>query len=274
MSSPPKIPDGIALDKPSAARIYDFFLGGFHNFEIDRLVAKQALQIYPDARLTAIANRAFLRRVVNFLIEQGIDQFLDLGSGIPTVGNVHEVAQAANPAARVVYVDIDPIAIRHSEAILRDNPNASAIQADVRQPEQILDHEEVRRLIDFSQPTAVLLIALLHLIPDDEEAYSAVRTLRDAVVPGSYLAIAQGTDEKAPPDVAKQLEELGASTPTPNKNRSRPEIELFFEGLELVDPGLVHVPLWRPEGPDDVLLDRPERSINLGGVGRKPRAGY
>lgn len=125
MNSPSQTPEGLILDKPSAARIYDYLLGGFHNFEIDRLAAEQALQILPDVRLTAQANRAFLRRVVNFLVEQGIDQFLDIGSGIPTVGNVHEIAQAGNATARVVYVDIDPVAVSHSRSMLQGNPNAS-----------------------------------------------------------------------------------------------------------------------------------------------------
>jgi hypothetical protein len=270
MSAPQQIPEGLTLDKPSAARIYDYLLGGFHNFEIDRTAAEQALQVLPDVRLTAQANRAFLRRVVNFLVERGIDQFLDIGSGIPTAGNVHEVAQAGNPAARVVYVDIDPVAVSHSRSILQDNPDASVIQADARRTEQVLHHPEVRRLLDFSRPAAVLLISVLHLIADDEEAYHVVRSLRDAVAPGSYIAIAHGTYEGSPPEVSRRLREIGARTTTPTKSRSRRAIERFFDGLELVEPGLVFVPIWRPEGPDDVFLNEPERSRNLGGVARKP----
>jgi len=133
-------PDDVLADKPNASRMYDYLLGGYHNFEIDRLAAKKVLEFYPDMRLAAYACRAFLRRVVNFLVEQGIDQFLDIGSGIPTVGNVHEVAQKANPAARVVYVDIDPVAVAHSRAMLKDNPNATAIRADARQQDQIINH--------------------------------------------------------------------------------------------------------------------------------------
>ncbi|MFQ5340897.1 MAG: SAM-dependent methyltransferase [Anaerolineae bacterium] len=273
MNSPSQIPEGLALDEPSAARIYDYLLGGFHNFEIDRLAAEQALQILPDVRLTAQANRAFLRRVVNFLIEEGIDQFLDVGSGIPTAGNVHEIVQAGNPSARVVYVDIDPVAVSHSRSILRDNPNASVIQADARDPEQILQHAEARRLLDFSQPAAILLISVLHLIPDDEEAYSTVRGLCDAVAPGSYIAIAHGTYEGGSMEVSRQLQEVSARTTTPQKLRSRYEIELFATELELVEPGLVWVPQWRPEGPEDIFFDQPERSLNLGGVGRKPGIG-
>ena len=263
-------PDSTPLDRPSSARIYDYLLGGYHNFEIDRMVAEKLLEIYPEARLGSQASRAFLRRVVNFLAGQGIDQFLDIGSGIPTVGNVHEVAQAANPAARVVYVDIDPVAVAHARAMLRDNPNATAIQADARRPDQILNHPEVTGLLDFSQPVAALLLLLLHAIVDDEEAHGIVRTIRNGLAPGSYLAISQATLDKAPPDIVEQTEKLYTGTTSSSKYRSRADILQFFEGLELVEPGLVHIPLWRPEGPDDVFLECPERSLTCGGIGRKP----
>ncbi|MBM4464806.1 MAG: hypothetical protein FJ014_04440 [Chloroflexi bacterium] len=263
------MPGGVALDRPSAARIYDYALGGYHNFEIDRLMAEKLFALYPDARLAAQACRAFLRRVVNFLATQGIDQFLDIGSGIPTVGNVHEVAQNANPAARVVYMDIDPVAVAHSKAILKDNPNATAIRGDVRQPEQILNHVEVRSLLDFSKPMAVLLLTMLHFVTDDDQAIGTVRTLRHALVPGSYIAISHGTYDNAPSEVIKQVEEIGKGTPTPPKYRSQAQIRELFEELEVVEPGLVYLSLWRPEGPDDVFLDWPERSLTWGGVGRK-----
>ena len=263
------IPDSTALNMPSAARIYDYMLGGYHNFEMDRVMTKKLLEIYPNARLAAHACRAFLRRVVNFLVEQGIDQFLDIGSGIPTVGNVHEVAQKANPAARVVYVDIDSVAVVHSQALLKDDPQATAIRGDARQPEEILNHEEVRGLLDFSQPMAILFLTFLHYVPDDDQAYNTVRTFRDALVPGSYIAISHGTRDNAPPEQVEQVEKLSTLTPTPNKYRSLAEIEPFFEGFELIEPGLVHIPLWRPEGPDDVLLDQPERALTWGGVARK-----
>ncbi len=269
MNKDPWIPDDFLADKPNISRIYDYLLGGYHNFEIDRLAAKQVLEFYPDMRLASCASRAFLRRVVNFLVEQGIDQFLDIGSGIPTVGNVHEVAQKANPAARVVYVDIDPVAVTHSLALLKDNPNATTIRADARWPDQILDHAEVKGLLDFSQPVGVLLLLLLHAIPDDEEAYGAARTLRDGLASGSYIAISHGTYDNAPPETIEQLEKLSARTPTPGKYRSRADIQRFFDGFEVVEPGLVYLPLWHPEGPDDVFLDQPERALTFGGVGRK-----
>ncbi|HEV3471792.1 MAG TPA: SAM-dependent methyltransferase, partial [Actinomycetota bacterium] len=171
--------DNFNPDKPSAARIYDYLLGGYHNFEVDRAAARHIIALLPDMPLFMRANRAFLRRVVTYLADQGIDQFLDIGSGIPTVGNVHEVAQKINPSARIVYVDTEPVAVRHSKEILHDDPNATAIVADARQPELIRNHKEVRRLLDLDKPTAVLLLSILLFITDDEEAYGVVRTLRD-----------------------------------------------------------------------------------------------
>lgn len=259
------------MDQPSPARMYDYFLGGSHNFPIDRQVAEHVLTIYPDAALNARVNRAFLRRAVRFLVGQGIDQFLDIGSGIPTVGNVHEVAQQGNPGARVVYVDCDPIAVHHSIGTLKDIPTATAIQADARQPEDILTHLEVRRLLDFGRPIAVLLLAVLPFITDDVEARSAVNSLREVLASGSYIAIAHGTYEGAPRDVLEQAERLYAGTTNPAKGRSRSEILSFFNGLDLIEPGLVYAPLWRPESPQDLFLDQPERSILLVGIGYKRR---
>jgi hypothetical protein len=255
--------------RPSAARIYDYYLGGYHNFEVDRAFAEQALLITPHLRLTAQISRAFLRRAVRYLSGQGIDQFLDIGSGIPTVGNVHEVAQAANPDARVVYVDLDPVAVAHSLAILAHNQKATAIRGDVRAPDDILDHPDVRRLLDFGRPVAIILAALLHWVPDDATAYAVVRRLREAMAPRSFLVIAHAVPETQPADRAQKLAEAVARVQS-TKVRSAEEILLFFEGLELVEPGLVLTPLWRPEGPDDLGLDRPEISLCVAGVGRKP----
>ena len=256
-------------DKPSPARMYDYFLGGYHNFEIDRMAAQKVLEIHPETPLVMQSNRYFLRRVVNFLSQQGIDQFLDIGSGIPTVGNVHEIAQKANPNSRVVYVDLESLAVRQGEDILADNPNASIIEADLRQPEAILNHPEVGRLLDFERPVGILIISVLLFVPDDEEAYRAVRTLRDALLPGSYLAISHATYEGSPPELVEQIQQVYAGTPTPVKMRSHEQIERFFGGFELVEPGLVYVPLWRPEGSEDVYFTEPERAVNYGGVGRR-----
>jgi hypothetical protein len=262
--------DDVPLDKPNAARIYDYLLGGYHNFEIDRMMTEKMIATFPELRLSAYASRACLRRIVNFLIAQGVEQFLDIGSGLPTLGNTHQVAQAADPAARVVYVDIDPIAVAHSEAILQSNPNAIAIRGDVRRPDQILNHEKVRGLLDLSQPVAVLLLSTLAYVPDDEVMYGAVRTLRDALAPGGYIAIIHATFDGAPAGVVERLSALYASTTAESKARSIADIRRFFDGLELVEPGLVHVPLWRPEEPDALLLDEPGRSLGVAGVGYRP----
>jgi S-adenosyl methyltransferase len=261
-------PHDIPIDKPSAARMYDYYLGGSHNFEIDRKMAEQAIGLWPDLPLIMQANRAFLRRAVRYLISQGVDQFLDIGSGIPTVGNVHEVAQRANPSARVVYVDIDPIAVAHSTAILQGTSNVAAIHGDVRQPEAILNHAQVRELLDFDRPVAVMLLALLHFLTDDAEARASVRVLRHAVTQDSYLAISHASYEGMP-EKSREHEQLYARTPNPLKTRSRADIERFFEGFELVDPGLVYLPLWRPEEDDDPFRGQPERSTSFAGVGRK-----
>jgi hypothetical protein len=250
--------------------MYDYFLGGYHNFEIDRRAAEQVTSMYPDMPLLTRANRAFLRRVVTFLSEQGIDQFLDIGSGIPTAGSVHEVALQINPAAHIVYVDNEPIAVNHSLAILEDIPNTAVVEADARQADQILAHPDVQRVLDFSRPVGILLVALLHFVVDDEEAYRAVRTLRESLVSGSYVAISHGTNQNTPDEVKEKISRLYASSTNPAKVRSRAEIERFFDGLELVAPGLVYTSQWRPEGPEDIFFDQPERSALFAGVARKP----
>lgn len=263
------IGDAILAEKPNVARMYDYLLGGFHNFQIDRDAADKMLQVYPDLRLVTYANRAFLRRVVNHLATQGIELFLDIGSGVPTVGNVHEVAHGLNPAAQVVYVDIDPAAVAHSRATLAGNPNATALRGDLANPEQILSHPDVSRLLDFGRPTAILLIAVLHYIVDNDTAYRAVRTLRDALAPGSYMAISHGIPETQPPEVDEQLGTL-MRTASHFTRRSPQEVMRFFDDMELVQPGLVLTPLWNPEGPDDFLLNRPEQCLAVAALGRKP----
>ena len=270
MSEPKDNLNEANLERPSAARIYDYLLGGFHNFDVDRAAAQRITEVLPEMPLFMRANRAFLRRVVRFLTDQGIDQFLDLGSGIPTVGNVHESAQQANPSASVVYVDNEPVAVTHSRTILQDNSEATVIQADLRQPEAILGHPETRRLLDFNKPTAVLLLSVLLFVTDDEEAYRVVRSVRDALVPGSFIAISHPTPDETPPEQAEKAEKLYSAIGTPVRVRSYNEVERFFEGLELLEPGLVFIPLWRPEGPDDLFLENPELSGYYGGIGRKP----
>jgi SAM-dependent methyltransferase len=267
MSEQSWIPNAIPLDRPSPARIYDCLLGGYHNFAIDREIAGKMKEICPEMSQSAQANRAFLRRAVRFVMAQGIDQILDLGSGIPTVGNVHEEAQAINPEARVVYVDIDPVAVAHSNAILEDNLRAVAIQADVRDIEGILALEQVQDLLDFGKPLAVLMVAVLHYVVDDEKALHVVQETLRSLAPDSYLVVAHATTEYEPPGLRELGQLFGQASTT--KRRSRAQIKAFFEGQEMVEPGLVWTPLWRPEDDDDVFIDEPHLAFTLAGVIRK-----
>jgi SAM-dependent methyltransferase len=216
----------------------------------------------------ARANRAFLGRAVRYLAATGIRQFLDIGSGIPTEGNVHEVAQRAVPGAHVVYADIDPVAVAHSRAILAGNQDAAVIEADLREPDRILADQTVRRLIDFSQPTALLLVAVLHVIGDADDPWQVVARLRAELAPGSYLVLCHATSESRPA-VAQAVEKLYTrGVTTGSRIRSRAEILRFFDGFDLVDPGLVYMPQWRPDSPDDVPAD-PSQLWALVGVGQK-----
>jgi SAM-dependent methyltransferase len=265
---PDWVPPGTDTQRANVARVYDYWLGGSHNFLADQDLARAISAVEPNVRVFAQANRAFLGRAVRHLAAAGIRQFLDIGSGIPTEGNVHEVAQQAAPGARVVYADIDPVAIAHSKAILAGHPDAAVINADLREPEKILARDDVRRLIDFSQPTAVLLMVVLHFLTDADDPWQVVATLRDALAPGSYLVIGHGTDAGSPARVGPASEMYNRSVATQVKLRSHTEILRFFDGFELVEPGLVYVPLWRPDSPADVPGD-PARFWCQAGVGRK-----
>lgn len=261
---------GVPLDRPSAARIYDYMLGGYHNFEIDRQIAERFMAVYPDFARTAQVNRAYLRRALEFVTGQGIDQFLDLGSGIPTAGNVHEIVAHPFPDARVVYVDIDPIAVAHSETILRGNPNVAAIRGDIADAEAILSQPNVVELLDFSRPLGLIMLAVVHFVPDLERAVRAVDAFKAALAPGSYLIFGTWTYDDAPEDALTQYAEMIKATPTPARPHSRAMVERYFSGLEIVEPGIVHSPAWRPEGADDLMVGEPGRSLTWVGVARKP----
>ncbi|HKT01243.1 MAG TPA: SAM-dependent methyltransferase [Rugosimonospora sp.] len=267
MERPAWVTDSVDVERPSQARAYDYLLGGSHNLAVDREVARQAIALMPDVAMQAQANRAFLHRAVRFLIDSGIRQFLDIGSGIPTVGNVHEVAQRLAPQARVVYVDADPVAVLHSRQLLLGNADAVAIEEDLRDPERILDHPDLRAVLDLERPVAVLLLAILHAIPDAADPAGAVARLLAPLPAGSYMAVSHATYESLP-EIWARLAKLSEQTDRAVTPRSYAQIERFFDGLELVEPGLVWAPLWRPESPDDVG-DAPERSSNYAGVGRK-----
>ncbi|MFD8262190.1 SAM-dependent methyltransferase [Streptomyces griseoluteus] len=249
MERPAWAPRSIDISVPSVSRMYDYYLGGSHNFEVDREAARKAMEFLPGLPKIMQANRAFLRRAVRFAAEQGIDQYLDVGSGIPTFGNVHEIAQAARPGARVVYVDHDPVAVAHSEAVLAGNEDAGVVAADLRKPREILTSPEVARLIDLDRPVALLLVAVLHFLEDADEPHRAVAELRAALAPGSLLILTHASYEgiPLPEERAGGAVDVYRDIRNPLVMRPRDEIARFFDGFELLDPGLVHLPDWRPE---------------------------
>ena len=263
-------PPGIDVTKPHSARIYDYFLEGKDNFAADRETAGQVLQTWPTVRTAARENRAFLNRVVRYLAaEAGIRQFLDIGSGLPTASNVHEVAQGIAPECRVVYVDNDPIVLAHARALLASHPAGvcAYLGADLHQPEQILSHPAIGRTIDLTEPVALMLVALLHFVPDEDQPRRIVQTLLDALPAGSYLAASHATD------VHNQDGLAGAGRAYQDGGmrgalRSPDEFAgLTFAGLDMVDPGVVLVSEWRP----DSAAPRPlAAEVNTyGGVARK-----
>jgi S-adenosyl methyltransferase len=270
MADTGRVPRGVAAERPSVARLYDYFLGGHHNFAADREMARRLLEAEPNARYIVAQNRAFLGRAVRFLLAAGIRQFLDLGSGIPTQENVHEIAQRVNPESRVVYVDNDPVAVAHSKQILSGNKRAIIIKEDLRDPEGVLSHPEVTRLLDFREPVGILMVTILHFVPDADDPAGTVGRLTAGLAPGSHLVISHATHEAAPGAAAK-VEELYTSTSAAARTRSHEEILRFFAGFDLVEPGLVYLPLWRPDS--SAAADHPERAWFYAGVGRKPVPG-
>jgi SAM-dependent methyltransferase len=253
------------VTRPSVARIYDYMLGGAHNFDVDRTLADEINRLSPNVVDSARANRYFVRRGVRFLAEAGVRQFLDIGSGIPTVGNVHEMAQAVAPDARVVYVDIDPIAVMQSRSILHGNPTTDVLCVDMREPAKILADAAGTGLITFEDPVAVLLAGVLHFVPDSDQPGEVVRQLRDALAPGSYLLVSHATGDGRPPEVcaAQQL----SSRAAPVTLRTHAEIAAFFGSFTLVEPGLVRLGRWRPDPADEPDPD-PDRVVGYAGVGR------
>lgn len=229
--------------------MYDYVLGGFNNFESDRQLADWVLRTMPEVVQGARDNRMFLRRLVTFLVQEaGIDQFLDLGSGIPTVGNVHEIAQQLSPGSRVVYVDIDPVAVVAGRRLLADNPDATAIRADLTDTATILSHPEVTELLDLTRPVALLMVSVLHFVPEDADPGGAIARLRAALAPGSYLAISHFSDAGRETN-AEKIVEMSRKTPTTTTPRSPARIEELFAGFDPVEPGVVDVSQWRPEQP-------------------------
>jgi SAM-dependent methyltransferase len=243
-------PKDIDLSRPAVARMYDYLLGGAHNFAVDRAAADRAIAALPFLPAVAFANRDFLRRAVQFFTAEGIDQVLDLGSGIPTVGNVHEVAQATNPSARTVYVDVDPVAVAHARALLSDDSKSDAILADLRHPRRVFEDPAVRRLIDWTRPVAVLMVAVLHFVPDEDDPYGVVAAYRDQMAPGSYLALSHASRDDQPDDMDEAVDQAARAyddTGTGLVFRTRRQLAELLDGFVPVEPGIVPVPQWRPE---------------------------
>jgi SAM-dependent methyltransferase len=261
-------PSWIDLDVPNAARVYDYYLGGSHNFEADRTMARRAMELWPELPKIMRANRSFLRRSVQYLAGDGITRFLDVGSGIPTLGPVHEVAREIRPETRVVYVDRDPVAVAHSQAMLSKDPLSRVVQADLTDPEDLLAHPDVAGLLDEGEPVALLLVAVLHFVPDESEPHRLVARLRDALPPGSALVLCHACREGRPDQVGPH-QDIYNRTTTPLTMRGREEIVAFFDGFEVVEPGVVYLTQWRPDVPESVG-SHPERMAGLVGVGRKP----
>jgi SAM-dependent methyltransferase len=269
-AEPVGAPPEIDVTKPHPARMYDYFLGGKDNFAADRAIANQVLDSWGSVRTAVRENRAFLGRAVKYLAgEAGISQFLDLGTGLPSANNVHEVAQAINPEARVVYADNDPIVLAHARALLASGPRGvtAYLDADVRNPETILANPIVRDTLDFGMPIALMLVAVLHFLPDEDDPRQIVQTLVDALPPGSYLVASHATAEHNPEGLsgAGRAYSQGGMR---GAIRSSDEFgELAFGALELVDPGVVLVSEWRPEEP---IRPMPSEVNTYGGVARKP----
>ena len=253
MSETEQAPVGVDPTIPSVARIYDYYLEGKDNFASDRAVGDRILSMVPEMRQLARDNRAFLGRAVRHLAASGITQFLDIGTGLPTQENVHQVALAANPDAKIVYVDNDPIVLVHARALLADNPNTTVLAGDLHDPKAILD--AAAEHLDFTKPVAVILAAILHFIPDDDETYRIVGDLRARLAPGSILAISHIYAGGYDPDVVQEGESEYGKTATGSVTiRNLAEISRYAEGLTLLEPGIAPADAWRPEH-DEVEID-------------------
>ncbi|MFH8634345.1 SAM-dependent methyltransferase [Streptomyces lydicus] len=266
----------IDTSRPHPARMYDYYLGGWDNYEVDRVAAERVIEVHPQVRLSARANRAFLRRAVRTLVGDGIRQIIDIGTGIPTSPNTHEVARETAPDTRVVYVDNDPIVATHAGARLTDTTHTGFVLGDVREPRAILDHPTVRELIDFDRPVALLLVAVLHFIRDDEDPAGLVAAFAEALPAGSHLVLSHATGEPyeayeggRTDEVARAgVEDVYKSATATLNLRPKAGIEQLFGPFTLLDPGVVRVPLWRPDGEVPSAAELND-TIFYGAVGRK-----
>ncbi|MBF6468968.1 SAM-dependent methyltransferase [Nocardia beijingensis] len=258
-----RAPRGVDPNLPNSARVYDYLLGGKDNYEVDRAVAHRMLAIAPDTRTLAWFSRQFLVRAVQSAAEAGVRQFIDLGAGIPTSPNVHEVARKTDPSARVVYVDFDPVVYAHCNALLANSEGVTVLQGDVRRPEEIIDRLRSEGLIDFGEPVAITLVGVLHFVMDDERPAEIVARLREAMAPGSYLAFTHGGDNSNSEFITRSSSDT-ANSSAQVVYRSPAVVESFFEGFEMLDPGVAPLQQWLGDDLPDTGL------VLLGGVVRKP----
>lgn len=255
--------------QPNTARIYDFWLGGTHHFPEDRELGERIMQVWPQVEHSVRVNRAFLRRAVRAVAEAGVDQFLDLGSGLPSVGNVHETAREVNPAARTVYVDIDPVTAEFGRAMLIGTQGVEILAADLRDPRAVLESDEVARCLDLSRPVGLLMVAMLQFVRDEEDPAGVVAAYRDACAPGSYLVVSHPTNEFNAQQMQTAVQVYNVAT-LPTTLRNRAQIAALLGGYELVPPGLVEPVRWRPQPGDyDPLSADPGRYNLLAAVGRR-----
>jgi hypothetical protein len=264
------IPQGVDISVRSVARLYDYMLGGAHNFAVDREMGQKIELMLPHARAAGRINRALLGRVVRFMVSQGVRQFLDIGSGIPTAANVHEVAQTVNPECRVVYVDRDPVAVAHSELLIADNDRTGVAQADMRDPDSILTSAQARRLLDFDEPIGLLMLFMVHWVQTEDDPWGPLKRYREALSSGSYLAISHFTadhDAEGATAAADRMNKAGGDQAV---ERGRDEIAALFGDFEMLEPGLVGFAEWRTSGPGDFSDDPAINKIAYAGVARKP----
>ncbi|WP_051468891.1 SAM-dependent methyltransferase [Actinomadura oligospora] len=271
--TPPEAGPGVAEaarepERASVARVYDFYLGGDHNLPVDREFARQMMLRVPEAPEVARLNRAFLRRAVRDCARAGIRQYLDIGSGIPTVGNVHEVVAEVRADGRVVYADHDPTAVSYGREILAGRDAASMVLGDLRDPDGLLADPEVRRLIDWDEPVAVLMLGVLHYVPDSGRPRGLVDRYTSPMAPGSALVLSHGTEDALPEHV-RSMTDLSKKRQSEAFMRSRAEVAAFLDGLDVLDPGVVFLPEWRPDAGDEAGSPK-ARVMAYGGVGRKP----
>jgi hypothetical protein len=274
MAAEPNVPPGVDPSVPSPARIYDYILGGSYHFQADREVAERAMAAVPEVRDIILANRGFHGRAARWIAERGVDQFIDVGSGLPTVRNTHETVRRVIPEARVAYVDIDPMVAAYAGELLTDPERTRVIIADARDPDVVLGHPEMTDLIDFTRPVGFLITAMLHFVTDERDPWRIMSRYGSALAPGSYLALSHATADKAPPRSVEAGRETYASASQQLHFRSQAEVARFFDGLELVppypgaEPGLAYVGEWGAEDP--LLADSDGSRWNYCGVARRP----